>query len=298
MLRLLFLCSLIFGCASFLTAQVPFLETKNHRAQSLFFGTTDTADFRFKSKKITRISLPPHPNNISLVSEHLLPSAPDDTLDILLYLHCMWGGQQFYHRQVLRSLAPDLLTPAGSIDRILPLIWHSGMSYKRNLKKARKIGHKTGDLLGEIMRQVRQKSPQPVRFHLLCHSMGHQVLRGILAENADNPAFTFSQIIFAAADVDYDIFADEEDFAALLPRAERITVFVNQNDKALKASFKKNGAPRLGRSGLKDAPADKIRVIDVTEIDDIKGLAAKVSGHGYFIASDTVKRMIFSRFVR
>ena len=280
-----------------LAAQVPYLEIKNHRAEKLVFGKTDTTDYQLKKEVIACLPLSPDAEALNPIVRDLLTSAPDDTLDILLYLHCMWGGQSLYHKLVLRNLAPELLAPRGNIDRIFPLIWHSGMSYRRNLPKAREIGRKTGAIIGEVMQRVRRESEQPVRFYLLCHSMGHQVLRGILAKNKDNPAFTFSQIIFAAADADYDIFAEGNDFSALIPRTKKITVFVNQNDRALKASFKINNVPRLGRAGLKTFVSKKIEVIDVTDIDDVRGLAAKLGGHGYFIASEKVREMIFSAFV-
>ena len=140
------------------------------------------------------------------------------------------------------------------------------------------------------MRQVKENSTRPVRFHLLCHSMGHQVFRGIYSVNLENDQFNFGDIIFAAPDVDYEIFGKE--WGGLPGKAERITYFVNENDRALKISEKKLKIKRLGKDGSVVKMRDSVEEINVSNIKDTKGFSPKYTGHGYLFASKTVREII------
>jgi|GEM_PF-5408642 len=126
------------------------------------------------------------------------------------------------------------------------------------------------------------------RIHILAHSMGCRVLVFALQEYARRhpvgatPAF--DQIIFAAADIDAEIFARDygPDIAG---SARRFTIYRSTADWALGASLWLHKYTRLGREGLPDpstAWAARYNVIDATRID--RGIV----GHFYYHASPTL----------
>ncbi|MGK0363290.1 MAG: hypothetical protein ACI85O_000334 [Saprospiraceae bacterium] len=284
--------------ANQLSAQIPYLEIKNHRAQTATYGQIDLSQKRGIEKYPKfEVNLPNVDTfAVNKITADLMHCTPDDgTIDILIYIHAMWGGADFFEAKVLRTFAPEILAPKGRIDKILPIIWHAGTNYKKNLPRAYKIGELLAENIGYVMQDVKANSKKLVRFHLLCHSMGHQVFRGIYSVNGENDIFSFGDalfgdVIFAAPDVAYDIFGTE--WGGLTKQAERITYFVNENDRALKISEKKIKIKRLGREGSIVRMQDYVNEIDVSNIDDTKGLSPKYSGHGYFFASKTVRGII------
>jgi len=288
----------LFITISHLNAQIPYLEIKNHRAQTATYGQIDLSK-KSGIRKYSKFQIDLNKTDtftIKKVASDLLDCPMnDDTLDILIYIHAMWGGADFFQSKILRTFTPKILSPNGSIDKILPIIWHAGIDYKKNLPKAYKIGELFAENIAYMMQGVKNGSEKPVRFHLLCHSMGHQVFRGIYKVNVEKDLFQFGDIIFeniifAAPDADYDIFGKE--WGGLPKEAERITYFVNKNDRALKISEKKLKIKRLGKAGSIVQMQDNVNEIDVSNIDDAKGLSPKYSGHGYFFASETVRGII------
>lgn len=285
-------------CCLYLTviqAQFPYIEIKNHRAEVAKFGQiilSEKRDYK-KAEKFTVDLTRTDTFACQKTATALLHGIPpDDTTDILLYIHCMWGGQNFFANKVLRAFVPEIIAPGGRTDKIFSVIWHSGISYKKNIGKARISGKKLADNLGFIMQTVREESDLPVRFHLLTHSMGHQVLREILRRNADNPAFRFTEVIMAGADVPNDIFAVGEDYAELAACAERITLFVHERDFALKMSENMTDTRRLGRTPTDYPLPANVRVLNVTDsTEDTKGAGAKISRHVYFFKSKTVREI-------
>ncbi len=274
-------------------AQIPQLEIKNHHAQFASYGEIDLSN-KHNIKKYKKFEVQLTTVDTFAVQKIAkdLTDAPvlDDTLDILIYIHAMWGGVDVFENKILRTFAPTLLSPEGSIDKVLPITWHSGMSYRTNLKKAYTIGKSLGVNVGEIMSATQKVSKHPVRFHLLCHSMGHQVFRGIYSVNEENESFQFEEIIFAAPDLAYDVF--EKEWGSLAEKCARLTYFINENDPALKYSEKRLKIKRLGKSGSSVVLPDNIQKNDVTNLLDAERLLSKKPGHGYFFASPTVRGII------
>ena len=121
------------------------------------------------------------------------------------------------------------------------------------------------------------------RIHILGHSMGTRVVaRGLRdyvtlrsqpgAEASPVTAddgFPFDQVIFAAADMDADIF--ERDYVpAILGAARRATIYTSANDLALGLSLRLNGYDRLGQRDLPNVDRkdlERMDVVDVTPFD-------------------------------
>jgi esterase/lipase superfamily enzyme len=129
------------------------------------------------------------------------------------------------------------------------------------------------DFLSELF-QTTDATPCQKYIHLMCHSMGNQVLYYMLKQlRSQNLSHreTFKQIVLVGADVPYNAFDRDEPFNSLIDLGERVHVYYHRQDLALVAStvtkFRRN---RLGRVGFKtsnsnEIPAD-VHEIDITEV--------------------------------
>lgn len=118
------------------------------------------------------------------------------------------------------------------------------------------------------------------RIHVIAHSMGNQLVANALRERTlkgDSDRF-IDQLVLAAPDIWADRFRDR--FLTMLPRlARRVTLYVSDNDKALKASTRlRAGNTRAGllEGGLIDATAPGFDVVDATS------LPADFLDHSYY----------------
>ncbi len=152
--------------------------------------------------------------------------------------------------------------------------------------------------------------------HVLAHSMGTRVVAravkdhvaaralepptatrpapaDVAASPARGPAHLsappIDQLIFAAADIDAEIF--ERDYAPwLAAAARRVTIYISTADWALGGARRLHGFSRLGQGDLPNVDLalliDRIEVVDVTALD--RGLI----GHLYYAESPDVLRDI------
>lgn len=117
--------------------------------------------------------------------------------------------------------------------------------------------------------------------HIVAHSMGNRALTDaleLLALRRDvgpGDAPMFDQVLFAAPDVDADLFA--EMLPTIRPLAKRLTLYASQKDWALAASRQLHGdAPRAGQGGV-DMLADRnIDSVDMSELGE------DMLAHSYF----------------
>lgn len=111
------------------------------------------------------------------------------------------------------------------------------------------------------------------RVHIIAHSMGNRaVCDAIKALSFDlTNRIKFNHLLLAAPDIDADTF---QELAALLQRlCGRITIYESSRDKAIQASKKVHGNPRVGEP-IFVLPG--IDTIDATEVD------TDFLGHSYF----------------
>lgn len=106
------------------------------------------------------------------------------------------------------------------------------------------------------------------RIHLIAHSMGNRALTETLQRLRATlkPGETlFHEIVLAAPDVDADTFRD--DLApALLPTANRVTLYASSRDAALQLSRKVHGYPRAGEAGDGLVVVPGLETVDVSEV--------------------------------
>lgn len=131
--------------------------------------------------------------------------------------------------------------------------------------------------------------------HVMAHSMGTRVLaqglrnymalRGGLRRTEDGHLEVgqgetppFDQVIFAAADLDAEIF--ERDYVPfVLAAADRATIYVSTRDVALGLAVRLNGYFRLGQGDLPNVDLDAMRRIDVV---DVTAFDTDFLGHFYY----------------
>ena len=139
------------------------------------------------------------------------------------------------------------------------------------------------------------------KVNVIAHSMGNRPTTAVLKEIASDlrldsaslaasadaavaprkaPAMvpggaSFGQVVFAAPDVDADVF--RRDLApALIPLADRVTLYASSDDQALVASKKVHGYARAGEGGAEITVVPGVETIDVTGID------LSLLGHSYY----------------
>ncbi|MEP5728181.1 MAG: alpha/beta fold hydrolase [Sulfitobacter sp.] len=105
--------------------------------------------------------------------------------------------------------------------------------------------------------------------HLIGHSMGNRALTDALElmalRKAPLTAPIFEQVIFAAPDVDKELFAQM--MPTIRPIAKRLTLYASDQDWALEASRKLHGdQPRAGQGGDVALLNDHIDTIDMSDL--------------------------------
>jgi esterase/lipase superfamily enzyme len=115
--------------------------------------------------------------------------------------------------------------------------------------------------------------------HLIAHSMGNRALLPVLAQLAVDPQFKnfgkFSTVVFAAPDVDRDVFM--QSVGQIQKSQSKITLYVSEHDQALAAShllFHKE--PRAGEGGSDTIVMPGLDTVDVSK------LSMDALGHSYF----------------
>ncbi|MFA6317783.1 MAG: alpha/beta hydrolase [Elusimicrobiota bacterium] len=113
-------------------------------------------------------------------------------------------------------------------------------------------------------------------FHVMVHSMGHQVILPALAKAAkdwDRPRI--GELILNAPDIQLKDF--QRLAAGLKKAAERITVYCSYNDNAIAASETYNKNRRLGA-------CERVAGVDVVNVGEIDAPSMGIGGlgHGYY----------------
>ena len=118
---------------------------------------------------------------------------------------------------------------------------------------------------------------------VLGHSLGARaVLDAVAAQSeARGGADVLGRLILIAPDVDSDIF--RRDFANFGSLASAVTVYVSGEDRALKASRRVSGEPRLGEGDLDLSALAGIDVVDV-----VQPRWTWKTGHAYHLENEAV----------
>jgi esterase/lipase superfamily enzyme len=125
--------------------------------------------------------------------------------------------------------------------------------------------------------------------YLIAHSMGNRALtRAFVALVTQKPAIRqkFRELILTAPDIDAEVF--KRDIAPqIIGTNPLVTLYASSADKALLASKKFHGYPRLGDAGARLVVLPGMETIDATAVD------TSFLGHSYFSESSSVLSDIF-----
>lgn len=120
--------------------------------------------------------------------------------------------------------------------------------------------------------------------HVVAHSMGNRALMGAfqeLARKQDHQPASYREVVFAAPDVDADVF-QRRYFPAMQKLARHYTLYASSNDNALVASKAVHGYPRAGDSGDSLVVLSGLDTIDVSKVD------TSLLGHSYYGDSKSI----------
>jgi esterase/lipase superfamily enzyme len=131
--------------------------------------------------------------------------------------------------------------------------------------------------------------PGASRIHIVAHSMGTMLalesLRQLHAEYGDTVATRIGAVVFAAPDIDMDVFSSA--INRIGPLARKITVITATNDRALALSGRlAGGMTRVGAAEKAAIERLGVRVIDASE----SGWG--IINHDLFLSNAEVQRVI------
>lgn len=161
----------------------------------------------------------------------------------------------------------------------------SGYAFARGLSK-----------LTAFLSTICQEQACHQKINLIAHSMGAYVLRHTVQQTqkinrvAGSLPRLFDNIILAAADEDSDAFEHDHKLAKLPDLCQRVTVYFNTEDKALKISDTTKGNPdRLGHDGPRKPHqvSSKVVIVDVSAVVKANGIS-QIAEHSYHVEEDKV----------
>jgi len=126
--------------------------------------------------------------------------------------------------------------------------------------------------------------------YLVAHSMGNRGLtKAIVEVMQDNPQLrsNIKEIILAAPDIDAEVFKNEIAPNMVKSTKKPITLYVNSDDLALKASKLLHGNARAGDAG------ESLVLIDGVETIDATGIDTSLLSHSYFADTNSIISDIF-----
>ena len=132
-------------------------------------------------------------------------------------------------------------------------------------------------------------TPGAGRIHIVAHSMGTMLtlesLRQLHARNGDNVADSIGSVVFAAPDIDMDVFSST--INRIGPLAGKITVIAATNDRALALSGRiAGGMTRVGAAEKAAIERLGVHVIDASDA------GWGIINHDLFLSNADVQRVI------
>ncbi|WP_442753489.1 alpha/beta hydrolase [Methylocystis sp. JAN1] len=206
--------------------------------------------------------------------------------DILLYVH----GFNTSHDEARFRLAQ--VVADGGFSGVPALFsWNSrgGLFNYESDKEAATVSR---DALEKVVLSL-ARTPGVGRVHILAHSMGSwltmETLRGVAQSGHPDLDGRLGEVMLANPDIDLNVFRQQ--VARLDPH--RVSIFVNNNDRALALSSRIAGdRPRLGAMDPAK-PEDKAELDRLgVAVHDISSFSTDYVGHGAFAEAPDVVRKI------
>ncbi len=227
--------------------------------------------------------------------------------DILFFIHGFSTGfnSSLQHIKDLQRLYVD--DEHSSIRHIVYLSWPSRSSKLFTYSGDQEDARDTGAILARVFRKTQnffyeafdmaQKEHCLGRIHLMCHSMGNQVLETFMQTIANETYLPIiTEVLLLHADVQDDIFEKGQPFYYLQNLCRRVHVYIHNGDDALRISrFTKNGTKRLGQRGPRDLAVlnDETFIVDVTNDNEAITRYEDIIDHwGYLYRPNQIEDII------
>ena len=264
------------------------------------FGQVNVSNGKFDTKSLKVLPDKPAQGSEALFAE-LRKSMKTEKTDSLIFIH----GFNVTFKEAIESAAEmgdcyARLSDNNYKPNIFVFSWPSDgliTSYANDRSDAEASGYALARGMMKFAAFLKELQPGKAcnqKIHLIAHSMGNYVLRYALQQAnkiSEGQSLTriYNEIILTAADEDSDAFEFDYKFGRLSELAQRITVYFNNGDLALKISdHTKNNPDRLGHDGPNkphEVPAQVVLV-------DASAVVGGVSEHSYHVDNDIVARDI------
>ena len=227
--------------------------------------------------------------------------------DLLLYIHG-FNSDFDSAKQTIRDLHKTYVdVEPRLIKQIVMFTWpamHQLLEYWDDSRDAQDSGVALARVYQKLLRfyldffgpSPQRPLNQPCRnnIHLMCHSMGAQVLESAVQTliGLGKIKSLFREIILVAPDVDNDAFEDQHPLNRLVDMGGRITSYFNVNDKAMLAAVStKHFRNRLGFTGPRN---DNLVPMNVNFVDVSfaygpgMSLGDEIVDHNYHLSNPAV----------
>ena len=134
----------------------------------------------------------------------------------------------------------------------------------------------------QLFEEIAQRTGK-AKVDIVAHSLGARGAVQALARIGyrDSATSIVNELVLIAPDIDSDVFRQE--LPIIQRTANRITIYVSENDKALRLSQEVHGYPRLGMSGEYLTVLKGVETIDISLIG-----TRRISGHLYHLFNPEV----------
>jgi len=202
--------------------------------------------------------------------------------DVLIYVH---GFKQTFETAVLD--AANLSDGIKFRGRTMVFSWPSKAGFL-DYAYDRESAMWSRDGFERVLNSI-VAAPGAGRTHIVAHSMGTMLtlesLRQLYARLGDSVADRIGSVVFAAPDIDMDVFSSA--ISRIGPLARKITVITATNDRALALSGRlAGGMTRVGAAEKAAIEQLGVRVIDASDA------GWGVINHDLFLSNAEVRRVI------
>lgn len=228
--------------------------------------------------------------------------------DILFFIHGFSTGFNSSLKHIKDLYRLYVKDENSSINHIVYLSWPSRSSKLFTYAGDQEDARDTGAILARVFRKtqnffyeafdVAQKEHCLGRIHLMCHSMGNQVLETFMQTIANETYIPIiTEVLLLHADVKDDIFEKGQAFSYLSKICRRVHIYIHNGDDALRISrFTKNGTKRLGQRGPRDLSVlnEETFVVDVTHDNEAITTYENVIDHwGYLYRPKQIEDIVY-----
>ena len=202
---------------------------------------------------------------------------------MLFFLHGFW---QTFEEAAIRTaqLKYDLKIPHAAF-----YSWPSKAHLAAYLADGTSVEAAAPNIAEFLQRLGALMASKEVKLHIIAHSMGNRALlfaleKMLISLKGKKSKFTFSDIVFAAADVDQQVFVDS--VLRVSGFSKRKTLYASAVDRALRKSGFINQMTRAGYL----PPVTIAKGIDTIEVPNFD---FNILGHGYYASARPVLHDMF-----